>query len=215
VAIENARLHERARDAAVLEERQRLARELHDSVTQALYSLKLYAEAAARQLDAGDPSKAREHLRDVRTSAAEAFAEMRLLLHELRPPLLREHGLGPALRARLAAVEGRSGLTIEARLGDDIRLPVPVEQELYRVAQEALNNVLKHARASRVTLAFEAADGRARLEVADDGAGFDPDRPGGGLGLAGMRERAAHVKGVLRIESAPGAGTRIVVEVPR
>jgi signal transduction histidine kinase len=215
VAIENARLHERARDAAVLEERQRLARELHDSVTQALYSLKLYAEAAGRQLDAGDPNTAREHLREVRASAGEALAEMRLLLHELRPPLLREHGLGAALRARLAAVEGRSGLTTEARLDEGTRLAAAVEQELYRIAQEALNNVLKHARASRVTLAFEAADGCARLEVADDGAGFDPDRPAGGLGLAGMRERAAHLGGALRVESAPGMGTRIVVEVPR
>jgi signal transduction histidine kinase len=215
VAIENARLHERARDAAVLEERQRLARELHDSVTQALYSLKLYAEAAGRQLDAGDRSTAREHLREVRASAGEALAEMRLLLHELRPPLLREHGLGPALRARLAAVEGRSGLATDARLDEAVRLPAAVEQDLYRIAQEALNNVLKHARASRVTLAFGVADGYARLEVSDDGAGFDPDRPAGGLGLAGIRERAAHVGGVLRIESAPGAGTRIVVEVPR
>jgi signal transduction histidine kinase len=215
VAIENARLNERARDAAVLEERQRLARDLHDSVTQALYSLKLYAEAAGRQLDAGDLATAREHLREVRSSAGEALAEMRLLLHELRPPLLREHGLGAALRVRLAAVEGRSGLAIEARIDEGLRLPATVEQDLYRIAQEALNNVLKHARASRVTLAFEAADGCARLEVADDGAGFDPDQPGGGLGLAGMQERAVHLGGALHVESAPGTGTRIVVEVPR
>ena len=214
VAIENARLHERDRTAAALEERQRLARELHDSVTQALYSLKLYAEAASRQLEAGQAETAREHLREVRAMAGEALGEMRLLLFELRPPPLEQRGLGAALRARLSAVEARSGLATEVLLDDGIRLPAAVEWDLYRVAQEALNNVLKHARANRVLVALEATGGWVRLEVADDGVGFESTDPGSGLGLIGMRERAEHLGAILRVESTPGAGTRIVVEVP-
>jgi signal transduction histidine kinase len=214
VAIENARLYEQVRNLAVVEERQRLARELHDSVTQALYGVTLYAEAAIRQLAAGDVETAREHLRDVRLTAKEALGEMRLLLFELRPPLLEEHGLPAALRARLAGVEARSGLATEARIDESVRLSAAVEQDLYRIAQEALNNVLKHARASRVRVELEAVDGRARLEVADDGVGFDPARQDGGLGLAGIRERVGHIGATLRVVTAPRAGTRIVVEVP-
>jgi signal transduction histidine kinase len=148
---------------------------------------------------------------------------MRLLLFELRPPQLDEGGLGAALRARLQAVEARAGLAIEVRLDDALCLPASVEQELYRIGVEALNNVLKHAQASRVAVTLAARGGRVRLEVRDDGAGFDPRKQNaaGGLGLAGMRERAARLGATLRVHSAPGAGTRVVVvarggsEVPR
>jgi signal transduction histidine kinase len=215
VAIQNARLYEAAQDRATLEERQRLARELHDSVTQALYSLKLYAEAASRRLAAGEVETARAHLAEVRATAGEALAEMRLLLFELRPPLLAERGPGAALRERLSAVEARSGLLTEAHLDETIRLPAAAEQDLYRLALEALNNQLKHARAGRVSVRLEAVDGVVCLEVADDGVGFDLERAGAGLGLSGMRERAARLGGRLTVESAPGAGTRVRVEVPR
>jgi signal transduction histidine kinase len=214
VAIENARLHERDRAAAVLEERQRLSRELHDSVTQELYGVTLYAEAASRQLAAGNVETAREALREVRAAAGEALGEMRLLLLELRPALLEEGGLGAALRTRLSAVEARSGLATEVRLDDGLRLPAAVEQGMFRIAQEALNNVLKHARASRVVIALEADGGRARLTVADDGSGFETGESSGGLGLVGMRERAEALGATFGVESAPGAGTRITVEVP-
>ena len=213
VAIENARLYEQVRNLAIVEERQRLARELHDSVTQALYGVTLYTEAAIRQLAAGDADTVREHLRDVRLTAKEALGEMRLLLFELRPPLLEEHGLPAALRARLAGVEARSGLVTEAQIDESVRLPAVIEQDFYRIAQEALNNVLKHARASRVRVLLEAADGRVRLEVTDDGVGFEPAGASGGLGLAGIRERADRLGATLQVDSGPGAGTRIVVEV--
>jgi signal transduction histidine kinase len=216
LAIENARLHERARQAAVLEERQRLARELHDSVTQALYGISLYAEAAGRALSDGETQPVATNLQEIRDTTQEALAEMRLLLFELRPPLLQEHGLPAALRARLQAVEARAGLVTEFDCQCDERLAPGTEQELYRLAQEALNNVLKHAHAGRVTVRYAVLNSHATLEVTDDGVGFEPSfRAAEGFGLPGMRERVERLGGTLRIESSPGAGTRLHVEVPR
>jgi signal transduction histidine kinase len=223
LVAENARLHERARHAAVLEERQRLARELHDSVTQALYGVSLHAEAATRALAdgglAGQAERVANNLRDIRETTQEALGEMRLLLFDLRPPLLEERGLLGALESRLGAVEARAGLTTELRgpHGSNAeRLPPETEQELYRLTQEALNNVLKHAHAQHVTVQVDITPTRAILEVADDGIGFESRlHGGGGLGLPGMRERAARLGGTLDLQSAPGAGTRVRVEVPR
>ncbi len=216
VAMENARLHERARRAAVLEERQRLARELHDSVTQALYAVSLHAEAAARALTDGALDPVAANLQEIRATVAEALAEMRLLLFELRPPPLEAQGLAAVLRTRLRAVEARAGLEAELQGEAAERLPPETERQLYRVAQEALNNVLKHAQASRVVVRLDVGPGRAVLEVADNGIGFEPGRAGGdGFGLPGMRERVERLGGTLRLESAPGAGTRLRVEVPR
>ncbi len=207
---------ERARQVAVLEERQRLSRELHDSVTQALYGISLYTEAADRALAGGEQQPVATNLRDIRETTQEAMGEMRLLLFELRPPLLHERGLAGALRARLQAVEGRSGLATEFTSDGDERLSPNVEQELYRVAQEALNNVLKHAHASRVSVRMTIDDRCAKLEVEDDGLGFEPSLEGtGGMGLRGMRERVERLGGTLHIESSPGAGTAVRVEVPR
>ncbi|HLH27107.1 MAG TPA: GAF domain-containing sensor histidine kinase [Chloroflexota bacterium] len=215
VAMENARLHERARQAAVLEERQRLARELHDSVSQALYGVSLYAEAAGRALADGETAPAAAHLREIRETVQEALGEMRLLLFELRPPLLEEHGLAGALEARLRAVEARAGLVTEFHGEHAARLPPETEQELYRLAQEALNNVLRHAQATRVTVWLDVAPDGATLEIVDDGVGFEPARGcSGGFGLRGMSERAERLGGTLAVESAPGAGTRVRVEVP-
>ena len=216
VAIDNTRLHERARQAAVLEERQRLARELHDSVTQALYGISLYAEAADRALADGETGTAATHLRELRETAKEALGEMRLLLYELRPPLLEEHGLAAALQARLKAVETRAGLVTEFVGEPDQRLAPQMEQELYRLAQEALNNVLKHAHAQHVRVCLATGPASAGLEISDDGVGFECALRGGeGFGLPGMRERAHRLGGELRVESSPGGGTRIRVEVPR
>jgi signal transduction histidine kinase len=216
VAIDNARLQERARHAAVLEERQRLARELHDSVTQALYGISLYAEAADRALIDGDVEPAATNLRELRETSREALGEMRLLIYELRPPLLEEYGLAAALRARLKAVETRAGLVTDFVGEEDERLTPEAEQELYRLAQEALNNVLKHAHAQHVRVRLEIAPTAAVLEIADDGVGFESAFHGReGFGLPGMRERAQRLGGDLRVESSPGAGTRIEVTVPR
>ena len=217
VALENARLHERARRAAALEERERLARDLHDSVTQSLYGASLYAEAASRALADGDVEPAGENLREVRDTLQEALGEMRLLLFELRPPLLDELGLAGALHARLQAVEARAGLTTEFQdQANAQRLPQDVEQELFRVAQEALNNVLKHAHATRVTVRLEVSPRDVLLEIADNGMGFAPRLDGGGgFGLSGMRERIVRLAGMLHIDSAPGAGTRVRATIPR
>jgi len=216
VAIENARLHERAREAAVLEERQRLARELHDSVTQALYGISLYAEAAGRALADGDTEPAEVNLREIRDTTQEALGEMRLLLFELRPPLLQQHGLAAALRARLKVVETRAGLVTDFESDGEERLAPEIEQELYRLAQEALNNVLKHAHAQLVRVRLAISPDRATLEVADDGVGFEPSLRGAeGFGLPGMRERAARLGGTLQVNSSPGAGTHLRVDVHR
>jgi signal transduction histidine kinase len=215
VAIENARLHARARHAAILEERQRLARELHDSVTQGLYGLALYAAAARRALSDGDLDSVRTNLRDVADTTQEAVGEMRQLLFELRPQILDEQGLAAALWSRLQAVHAHAGIAVEFDCEDDVPLGRAVEQELYRLAQEALNNVLKHARASRVRVGLTRADGRVLMEIADDGVGFEPaTHHNGGLGLTGMRERLAGLGGNLTVDSTPGAGTRLRIEVP-
>jgi signal transduction histidine kinase len=216
VAIENARLHERARHTAVLEERQRLARELHDSVTQALYGVSLYAEAAGRALADGDLQPAAANLREIGATTQEALAEMRLLLFDLRPPLLVEQGLAGALQSRLQAVEARAGLSTTFEGAGAERLGPETEQELYRLAQEALNNVLKHAHAARIAVRLDVSPDFVCLEIADDGVGFDPTlRGGNGYGLPGMRERAERLGGCLEVDSAAGAGTRVRVKVPR
>jgi signal transduction histidine kinase len=207
---------ERARQVAVLEERQRLSRELHDSVTQSLYGISLYAEAAGRALSDGDSEPVATNLHEIRETTQEALSEMRLLLFELRPPLLQEQGLAAALGARLRAVETRAGLVAEFDCPGNERLPPDKEQELYRLAQEALNNVLKHAHAGRITVRLAVANGHATLHVADDGVGFDPSlQAADGFGLRGMRERAERLGGTLRIESSAGAGTSLQVDVPR
>ncbi len=215
VAVENAQLYEQAQRLAVIEERNRLARDLHDSVTQALYGVTLCAEAAARQLSSGQVAMTANHLQEIRSTTHEALREMRLLIFELRPPILKTDGLAAALQARLEAVEGRFGLETEFH-GDGLgQLRPDIEEGLYRVAQEALNNVLKHARASSVAVSLYQSDEVVTLEIADNGMGFDPvsAREQGGFGLRGMEERAAGLGGRLLVQSDPGKGTRIKVEV--
>jgi signal transduction histidine kinase len=218
VAIENARLYEQARQLAVLEERHRLARDLHDSVTQALYGVTLYSEAAAGQLALKNVDRAAEHLRVLRNTAQEALAEMRLLIYELRPPVLEEEGLVAALQARLTAVEGRVGLQTRLKAEGEDRLPSKIEEGLYRIAQEALNNALKHACAHNITVSLCCVShGKdVVLEIIDDGEGFDCEavHDKGGLGLSTMKERAVELGGRLSIESWPGEGTHVLVEVP-
>jgi PAS domain S-box-containing protein len=216
LAIENARLRGQAEQAAAFAERGRLARELHDSVTQSLYSITLYSEAVARMLASGAGSQAIEHLRDLRATAQEALREMRLLIFQLSPPALDKGGLAGALQMRLDAVEARGGLKVELRVEGAERLAPLVRQELYQIAQEALNNALKHARAQSVRILLDFQGGETRVEICDDGCGFEPEgaERGGGLGLRGMRERVEGIGGTLRVESSPGKGTTIRVAVP-
>ncbi len=140
---------------------------------------------------------------------------MRLLIFELHPPELEKEGLAGMLQARLAAVEARAGLRTEIRIEGERRLPLAVEEELFHIAQEILNNVVKHARASRVAVALRFDEETVRLEVSDDGVGFDPRdaRASGGMGLRGMEERVARLHGALSILSTPHTGTRVVVNI--
>ena len=204
-----------AEELAVARERNRLARELHDSVAQTLYGLTLQSEAASRKLAAGKLEQVAEYLRLFRTGTQQTLQETRLLIFQLRPPLLDELGLAAALRARLDAVEGRSGIGYRLDLEEVDRLSPPVETALYRIAQEALNNILKHARAEQVTVTLRHQGETIHLAIADDGAGFEPEANGAqGYGLQGMRERAEHLGGTFSLTSAPGEGTKITVEVP-
>jgi signal transduction histidine kinase len=201
---------------AALEERQRLARDLHDSVSQSLYGVGMCAEAAARLLEAGDLAGATAHLRDVRDSAGEALREMRFLLFELRPLILQDEGLVEALRARLAAVEGRVGIRVQLESDLPGRLPPAIEEALYGIAREALNSSLRHAHATRVWIALAATAGGVTLEVGDNGVGFaaGSGQTRGGLGLDGMRERASRVAASIEILSRPRQGTIVRVWVP-
>jgi len=211
VAIENARLYNNSRKLAVLEERTRLARELHDSVTQSLYSIVLLAEGWRRVVSGGENASVEDYLSRISEITQQSLKEMRLLIHELRPPELERDGLVGALRQRLDAVEQRAGVEARLVMDDLIELPARIEEELYRIAEEALNNALKHAAAATVTVRLCLEADMVVLEIADDGRGFDPDvaARGGGMGLINMRERARQIGGCLSIVSAPGRGTTV------
>lgn len=216
IAVENARLYEQAERTAAISERSRLARELHDSVTQLIYSVTLYAEAAAELLGSGETQTAADHLRELRDTAQEALREMRLLIFELRRPALEKSGLAGALQARLDAVESRGGMHAELLVEGTEEIPHPVQEELYNIAQEALNNALKHAHANHVQIRLRFGEAGTELEVSDDGIGFEPtqERLGGGFGIPGMEERAQKLGGTIEVETAPGKGTIIRVQVP-
>ncbi|MCL4393668.1 MAG: GAF domain-containing sensor histidine kinase, partial [Chloroflexi bacterium] len=216
LAIENARLRSRGERGAALAERSRLARDLHDSVTQSLYSVTLYAEAAARLLSTGDHVQAASHLRELRDTAQEALREMRLLIFELRPLALDKTGLAEALQNRLDSVELRGGIKAELHVEGKERLTPRLQEELYHIAQEALNNALKHSGAARVRINLRFLEQAVELEVCDEGTGFELEQSvhGGGLGVNGMKERAQKIGGALEIDSAPGKGTRVAIRVP-
>lgn len=216
IIIEHVRLQYQAEQLAVLEERQRLARELHDSVTQALYSVTLYADAARMAFAAEKWDALQKNLQEVRNMAREAMYDMRLLVFELRPFMLESEGLVSALRARLAAVEGRSGLQTEVLVERERRLPIRIEEEMYRIAQEGLNNIVKHAEATEVQIKLKYEENIVLLELIDDGKGFDPAiaHRSGGFGLQGIQERVKQLGGTLGIESSPLRGTHLSARIP-
>lgn len=215
VVVENARLHRQAEQLAVVRERERLARELHDSVTQSLYSLTLLAEASQRLLGSGDLDRAMEYTGRLGEIAQQALKEMRLLVYQLRPLVLKREGLVGALQQRLDAVEKRAGMDARLLVEGTLDLPAMVEEGLYRIAQEALNNALKHAAPRSVTLRIEADDRHVTLQVEDDGRGFEPAavKGQGGMGLTSMEERAERLGGSFSLVSAPGHGTTVRVDV--
>lgn len=212
--LETQRLRRHAEEMAVLEERQRLARDLHDSVTQSLYSLALFARAGREAAEDGDTARLIHSLAELEHNTLHALREMRLLLYELRPADLEQEGLTRAIQLRLDTVERRVGLRLDVRLDELAPLPPSQEAELYHVIVEALNNVVKHAAASQLNVVLAAHDGALHLQIADDGKGFDPTQTKGGLGLRNMRERIARLHGQLALTSAPGQGTQLVAIVP-
>ncbi|PZS10428.1 MAG: hypothetical protein DLM70_00510, partial [Chloroflexi bacterium] len=219
VAIQNARLYKQAQEYAALDERARLARELHDSVTQALFSMTMHARATGLMLEReGIPRDGRigrsvDQLSDLTQGA---LAEMRALIFELRPDSLQEEGLAAALRKHAAAVSAREGLRVDVEAPEG-RIPLGPGQDLhlYRLAQEALHNVVKHAHAGEARFCLAVEGGNVVLEIADNGVGFDLSAvTPGHLGLRTMADRAGDMGGTLRIQSAPGAGVSARVTVP-
>ncbi|MBN1487504.1 MAG: GAF domain-containing protein, partial [Anaerolineae bacterium] len=214
IALENTRLRECAAASVVLEERQRLARDLHDSVTQVLYSQKLFADAASKSLSGGQSEHTLHYLERLGQSADYALREMRLMIYRLRPSLLASAGLCNALQRRLELVEQRAGICTHFACAIDVELPVEIEQTLYYIAEEALNNALKHAAATESHIEVVCEDAYITLSVVDNGRGFDRTSVSAGMGLQNMCERAEKVSGKCVIKSKPGAGTRVVVSIP-
>ncbi len=215
LADQNAQLAERAGHLAMIEERNRLARDLHDSVSQELFSLSMLAAAARRTLDR-QPTLAAQQLDEIQTMAQRALQETRSLIFALRPAALGDRGLAPALRDLAVAAHDRQGLAIDLHIEGERRLPLEHEQALFRIAQEALANVARHSGVRAARIALEYSDEDVTLMVADAGRGFDTHAAptDGSLGLHSMRERAAALGGRLELHSAPGQGTTLNVSLP-
>ncbi len=217
ISVQSSRLRQQA---VALEERQHLARDLHDSVTQVLYGLVTLAEGGQARLDAGNFDAVQPTFERIAATARQALNEMRLFVHRLRPPEIEQHGLAAALNQRVAAVEGWSGVRIRLLADETIRLAPDVETGLYQIAQEALNNALRHSQANLITvkLQTETLTGVSKrqtlLEISDDGCGFDLEQINArGLGLTHMAERAHDLNAAFEIITRPGEGTRVRVVI--
>jgi nitrate/nitrite-specific signal transduction histidine kinase len=211
IAVENARLYEQAEEAAVAAERSRLARELHDAVTQTLFSASLIAEVLPRLWER-DPEEGLRRLAEIRELSRGALAEMRTLLLELRPAALADTALGDLLRQLCEAFNSRARVPVTLESAGECSPPLEVKIALYRITQEALNNVAKHAAASAVSIKLQCGPDAVRLSIEDDGRGFvhatlSPEH----LGLEIMQERAEAIQADLSIVSVPGEGTRVEV----
>jgi signal transduction histidine kinase len=215
IALTNARLYERSRELSVLQERSRLARELHDAVTQKLFSIRAHARAAAvlAAREPADLARVRSEIDVVGALGAEAHAELRAVIDGLAPPDLAAAGLAGSMRGYVVLAGRAYGIPVVFTAAELPPLGTPVEAALYRVGQEALHNALRHAGAGGIRVTLSRTARRVVLEVADDGHGFAPEMPSGGLGLASMRERASAAGGVLTVRSGP-RGTRVRMTVP-
>ncbi len=215
LALENARLHERSRELSIVEERNRLARELHDAVTQKLFGVVLAAESGAALL-ARDRDGAGAQLALVRELAREAMEELRSVIVHLRPAALESQGLAEALAKHVEVLRRVHAREIALTVEGSAPVAAAIEGDVFRIAQEALHNALRHAGAARIAVMLRCEAGRVQLIVSDDGAGFAPSAPGlrsRSLGLTTMAERARAAGGTLAIDSAPGAGTTVRLAV--
>lgn len=216
LAVQMARLGDQARQAAILEERNRIARDIHDTLAQGFTGVVLNLEAASRALKKENDDAALEHIEHARGLAQAGLAEARQSVRSLRPEALQQADLSNALQALLRRAEASGTLRTRYEIaGETIPLPGEVESELLRIAQEGVTNVLKHAGAQRVELKLSFGRDAIRLLLADDGAGFDPQVHHDGFGLLGMRERAERIGGRLLVVSTPAQGTRVETVIPR
>ncbi len=214
LAVENVRLRRQAEETAILEDRQRLARELHDSVNQSLFSASVIAETLPRLWER-NPALVQQNLGDLHRLIRGALAEMRILLLELRPVSMADAVLTDLLQQLVNGLKGRTLLDIELQISGQREIPIQVKKNLFRIAQEALNNIVKHARARKVLLGLEQSPDEIRLRICDDGQGFELGNvEGGHLGLQIMRERAGNIGADLEVLSRPGTGTDILVVWP-
>jgi PAS domain S-box-containing protein len=216
LVVENARLYQKAEQSAIMEERARLARDLHDSITQMLYSTTLYSAGAREFGRLGDMEHVMQYVGQIGEISQQALREMRLMIYELRSPALDTMGLIGALQNRLDAVERRLKINAVLEVGDLPVLAPRVEENLYRISIEALNNALKHASANRMNISIFCSNGDLVLIIQDNGTGFDfvQTKGHGGIGLHSIQERADQMGATLKIESSPGNGTQVEVRVP-
>jgi two-component system nitrate/nitrite sensor histidine kinase NarX len=211
IAIQNARLLSVAKKAAVIAERNRLANELHDTISQTLWSMSLISERLPAIWET-DPEKGRESLTTVHQLAQNALEEMRMLLLELRPSSLNDAKLGDLIRKAAATIGSRIGVNILVHIKRQDPVPTDVHFTLYRVVQESLNNIAHHALAKHIEINFNSDAGRVDLTVKDDGLGFDPLRVGPDhLGLSIMKDRIQNIGGTLEVMSSKGTGTLIKI----
>ena len=207
--VENYRLRGRIEEIAVVAERQRLARDLHDSITQSLYSINLFTQAARESSEDNDPERLAGSLSRIEAIALTALKEMRLLLYQLQPDVLTEKGLAVALQQRFDSVERRLGIEVDYKVEGRLELPGEISEALYKAALEALNNSLKHAGPSHLTVRLTMHQPVIQLEITDNGRGFEPGRVKRGMGLRNIEQRLEQLNGCLLLSSAVGAGTKV------
>lgn len=213
LSIENAQLFEQTRELAVIEERGRLARDLHDSAKQKAFAA-LAQLGTARTVAESNPAAAKRHLGEAENLVYDVLQEMIFLIQEMYPVALKERGLATALREYIFEWENRSDIPVDLNIAGGQRLPLQIEQALYRIVQEALANIARHSQASKVEISLIYRPKAIDLLIADNGQGFDLLRKQNGMGLCSMQERVAMVNGELTIDSAPGKGTRIAIKTP-
>jgi signal transduction histidine kinase len=212
IIVENYRLHLEAGELAAVEERQRLAREIHDAISQSVYSLSLFARSASDAAEAGKQEKLQETLQDLEETALRSMREMRLLLYQLRESR-QDQDLASALDERFKQVENRLGIKISQQVDVDIRIPSQVQHQVWRILVEALNNIVKHAEASQVSVTVSCQESQLLVSVQDNGVGFEPQGRYPGMGLKNMQQRAETLGGNLEINSEPGQGTYIGLKI--
>jgi NarL family two-component system sensor histidine kinase LiaS len=212
ISIANMELFEQTKDLAVMEERNRLARDLHDSAKQKAFAA-LAQLGTARGILNGHGNSATIHLNEAENLITDVIQELTFLVQEIYPLALQEKGLVNTLREHIFEWENRNDTTVQLVTRNERRLALEVEQALYRIAQEGLANVARHSRARRVDVSLVYDDDSVQLCISDDGCGFDVNVKHG-MGLRSIRERVGSIHGTVQIQSAPGQGTRLIVQVP-